>query len=161
MAVLILPMIAFGVYMKDYLPKDADNHMQIYNLHKSIGVLVLLLFFLRLLNRFINHPPKLPSEISIIDQRLSALAHISLYILMLLVPLSGYLMSNCFGYPVFLFSIQMPVIANLDIGMAKIFAEIHEISAFSLLGLVVIHALAVVKHRFFDASKVNLLKRMI
>ncbi len=147
--------------MKDYLPKDAENHTQLYNLHKSIGVVVLLLFFVRALNRSINHPPKLPEEISALDKNLAAFGHMVLYLLILLVPLSGYLMSNSFGYPVFLFSIQMPVIVSSNLEMAKFFAELHEISAFSLLSVVAVHILAVIKHRFFDKGKVNLLKRIV
>lgn len=161
MAALILPMIAVGVYMTDYLPKDAENRMQIYGLHKSVGIVVLILLIVRIFNRFKNPSPSLPNSISTLDQILSKIAHLGLYLLMLTVPLSGYLMSNSFGYPVYLFSIKMPFITSIDVEMAKIFAEIHEISAFSLLGLVAIHVAAVFKHAFFDKTKANLLKRMV
>jgi len=95
------------------------------------------------------------------EKILAHLAHGALYLLMIIVPLSGYLMLNLFGYPVKFFSIELPslVTANPELGMT--FAEIHEVSAFILLGIVAIHILAVVKHRFFDKPENNVLKRII
>jgi len=161
MAALILPTILLGIYMTDYLPKDAQNRMQIYGLHKSIGIIILILFFIRVINRLIKKAPALPNEIPAFDKVLSKIAHFAMYCLMLVVPLSGYLMSNSFGYPVFLFSLEMPKIAELNIEAAKVFSEIHEITAFTILGVVSVHIAAVAKHRFFDKSRVNLLKRML
>ena len=80
---------------------------------------------------------------------------------MIIVPLSGYLMSNSFGYPVNFFSIPLPVIAKTNFDLGKIFAEVHESAAFALLGLIAIHVLAAIKHRFFDRPENNVLNRML
>lgn len=161
MAVIIIFLLGLGIYMTDFLPKDSPNHLEIYSLHKSFGVIALILIFIRVLNRFINKAPALPKTFKKSEQILSHLAHFGLYILMLCVPLSGYLMSNSFGYPVHLFSIELPKLIGTNFELGKIFAEAHEISAFSLLGLVAIHILAVIKHRFFDKPENDVLKRMI
>lgn len=154
-------MIGFGVYMKDYLPKDAENRFEIYGIHKSLGILALFLIFIRIINRIIKKPPSLPATIPNLDKKLSSLTHFLMYCLMITIPLSGYLMSNSFGYPVHFFSIQMPTLIGPNLDMAKIFSETHEISAFTLLFVVMLHVAGVVKHLFFDKHKNNLLKRML
>ena len=161
MAVVILFLLGLGMYMTDYLPKDAPNHLEIYSLHKSLGAIVLILIFVRILNRFINKAPKLPYTIKKSEQILSHLGHFGLYVLMLCVPLSGYLMSNSFGYPVHLFSLELPMLVERNFELGKFFADAHGFLAYSLLGLIVIHILAVIKHRFFDRPENDVLKRMI
>ena len=161
MAVVILFLLGLGIYMTDFLPKDAPNHLEVYSLHKSIGVIALILIFVRILNRLILKAPKLPETLKKSEQILSHLGHFGLYVLMLCVPLSGYLMSNSFGFPVHLFSIEMPMLVERNLELGKLFAEAHELCAYALLGLVVVHILAVIKHRFFDKPENNVLKRMI
>ncbi len=161
MAVIILFMLGLGIYMTTFLPKDAPNHLEIYSLHKSIGAIALILVFIRILNRFINKAPALPETIKKSEQILSHLGHFGLYVLMLCVPLSGYLMSNSFGFPVHLFSLELPMLVERNFELGKLFATVHELGAYALLGLVVAHVLAVIKHRFFDKPENDVLKRMI
>ena len=161
MAVIILFLLGLGIYMTDFLSKEASNRMEIYNLHKSLGVVVLILVVIRLINRFVKKPPALPETMASWERVAAHLTHIFLYALMIVVPLSGYLMSNSFGYPVMLFGIQMPFIIATNFELGKVFAEAHEIAAFSLLGLVVLHVAGALKHRFFDKPQNDVLGRMI
>jgi len=161
MAIIIISAICLGVYMTEFLPKDASNRSELYGLHKSLGILVLLLIFPRIINRFINKPPALPETIKKIDQILAHAGHIVLYILMILVPLSGYLMSNSYGYRVKLFSIEMPFIIEKNYELGKIFSSLHYYLGYGILFMVLIHIAAVVKHRFFDSKENDVLKRMI
>ena len=161
MAILILSTFAVGFYMKEFLDDDAQNRYEIYDLHKSLGVLVMILLIIRVINRIIKTPPALPDSISALDKKLAKIGHNLLYLLMFLVPLSGYLMSSFAGYPVNLFSIQLPNIVGTNFDFAKFFSEAHEIFAYSLIALVGIHILAIFKHYFFDKNKVNILKRII
>lgn len=147
--------------MTDFLPKDAPNHLEVYSLHKSFGVIALIFIFIRIINRFVFKAPALPQTLKKSEQILSHLGHFGLYVLMLCVPLSGYLMSNSFGFPVHLFSIELPFLVATNFELGKIFSEAHELLAFGLLGLVGIHVLAVIKHRFFDKPENDVLKRMI
>ncbi len=161
MAALIFFLLGLGIYMTDFLPKDAPNHLEVYSLHKSLGAIALIFIFIRVINRFIFKAPALPATLKKSEQILSHLGHFGLYVLMLCVPLSGYLMSDSFGYPVHLFSFELPMLIGTNFELGKVFAEAHELSAFSLLGLVGIHVLAVIKHRFFDKPENDVLKRMI
>lgn len=161
MAAIILFLLGLGVYMSEFLSKEAPNRLDIYNLHKSLGALVLGLVFVRIINRFIFKAPALPNSLPKFERIAAHLAHVALYLLMIAVPLSGYLMSNLFGYPVHFFSVNLPNIveANPDLGM-KI-NESHGVFAYILLGIIALHVAGAIKHRFFDKPENDVLKRMI
>ncbi len=161
MAVLIITLLGVGIYMVDFLPKDSPSRLTIYSLHKSVGVMVLILVLVRLTNRLLKSPPPLPASLPQWEIILAKVGHFGLYILMILVPLSGYLMSNSFGFPVKFFTIEMPRIIAANPERGKFFSEAHEILAFTLLALVVVHVLAAIKHHYFDRPENDILKRMI
>ena len=161
MAFLIIANLAIGFYMKDFIANDAQNRFEIYDFHKSIGVLVIILLVFRIINRHIHKAPALPESFKKLDVNLAKIGHISLYILMLIVPVSGYLMSSFAGYPVKFFGVELPAFLDTNFTFAKICSEAHEISAIALIALIAIHILAIFKHRFFDKTKINILKRMI
>lgn len=148
--------------MHEFLPKEAPNRMEIYGLHKSLGALVLGLVFIRIVNRLAFKAPALPASLENWEKIAAHLAHFGLYLLMVIVPLSGYLMSNYFGYPVHFFGIELPFIVEKNPEIGMIFAETHEISAYSILGLIILHVLGAIKHRFFDKNPQNdVIRRMI
>lgn len=161
MAVFIFFALGLGIYIDEFLSDDAENRYEIYDLHKSIGMVVLMLLIIRIINRIFKKAPPLPKTMPKIEQNLAKIGHLALYILMALTPLSGYLMSSFAGYPVKLFAIEIPNLVGTNFQLAKICSEAHEISAFSLLGVVAIHILAVIKHRFFDKPENDVLKRII
>lgn len=161
MAALIIFMLGLGLYMADYLPKDAPNRLEIYGLHKSLGALALIFILIRVINRFIFKSPALPNSLPKLEKTLAHIGHIALYILMIAAPLSGYLMSNSFGYPVQLFSISLPVLISANFEAAKFFKEAHEVSTTLLMIVVAVHIAAVIKHRFFDKPENDVLKRML
>ncbi len=160
MAVFVIAALAIGIYMTEFLPKEAANRFEIYDLHKSIGVSVLLLVLVRFINRLYRKPPALPVTLPAYEKFLAHFIHYFLYFLMLAVPLSGYLMSNSYGFPVHLFSINMPnlIVANPQIG--RFFSQAHEILAYSLLAAVALHVAGALKHSLFDKPENNVLKRM-
>lgn len=161
MAVAILFLLGLGIYMADFLPKESPNRMAIYDLHKSLGVMILILVFVRIINRFANKPPALPDSLPKFEKIAANLAHFALYLLMILVPLSGYLMSNSFGYPVHFFSIEMPFLIKQNFELSGIFHNAHWIFAYSLIAVLALHILGIIKHRFFDKPENDVLKRMI
>ncbi len=160
MALIILSVLAVGFYMTNFMDRSAENRMSIYNLHKSFGVLILFLVAVRIFFRLTKPIPPLPDTIDNVTQCLSNLAHIALYVLMIAMPISGYLMSTYFGYPVHFFGIQLPMLVGTNPDFGKFFAEAHEFLAFALLGVIALHIAGVIKHRFFDIPENDVLKRM-
>ncbi len=146
--------------MTQFLPKDSPDHLKIYELHKSLGIIALALIIVRIINRFLKKAPPLPTTMPKIEVILANLGHFGLYVLLVCVPLSGYLMSNSFGFPVHLFGIEMPFLTGTNYALGKLFATAHEFGAYALLGLVILHVLAVIKHRYFDRPEHDVLKRM-
>lgn len=100
MALLILFLLGLGIYMADFMPAEASNKFQIYDLHKSLGVMVIILIFIRIINRALHPAPALPTTLPAIEKFASHFVHFALYLLMIIVPFSGYLMSNAYGFPV-------------------------------------------------------------
>jgi cytochrome b561 len=142
---LVLATLALGLYMTE-LPNSA-NKMRLYALHKSLGLTVLGLTVLRLAHRwFVRAPDNAPNNPPLL--RLAArITHVALYLLLLIVPLLGWLMNSAAGFPLKWFQwIKVPALVHADPGMKVWAADAHWFSANLLLVLVLVHALAALKH---------------
>ncbi len=161
MAILIIGMLALGLYM-DELPDDAPNRMDLYRLHKSIGVIVLALIAVRIVIRLFSRVPPVPTALSSLEKIAATVGHKLLYLLMILVPLSGFVMSsaNPKRYGVELFGYRLPDLPASEM-WAGIGHELHGPTAWALLIVVVIHVAAVIKHRVFDRPAGDVLPRML
>lgn len=156
-ALLIATAFGLGLYMSD-LPISPAK-LQYYAWHKWMGVTVLLLAALRLGWRLLHRPPPLPPGMPRWQRRASELSHRLLYVLMFLLPLSGWLYSSASGYPVvYLGLVQLPDLVGKDKALAGLLHEAHELIAFTLAGLVLLHLAAAFKHHFIDRD--GLLGRM-
>ena len=155
MAALIIVNLALGLYMIDLA---TDNKYDFYNFHKSIGVLVILLLLPRIITRLIKKAPSY--ELTLPNWQLIAakITHFSLYILMITVATSGYLMSSFYGYPVKLFGLTIPNLVWKDTDLGAIASQTHTISSYILITLVALHIAAVIKHHLKGEKEI--LKRM-
>ena len=158
----ILVMFGVGIYMAD-LP-FSPLRLKLYNYHKWAGICFLLLTVLRLLWRFTHRPPKLPAAIQQAmptwQTRAYHATHGALYALFFAVPLIGWAYSSAAGFPIVLFGvIPLPDLLAVDKEFAKQIKELHQISAFTLVGLAFLHIAAALKHQFIDRDK--LINRML
>lgn len=160
MAVLIAGGFAVGLYMTDL--KLSPEKLKLYAWHKWSGMTVLVLALLRILWRQ-RHPAPGPVPGQPTWQVLSALfAHRVLYVLMVAIPLSGWLYSSASGYPVVLFGIkalQLPDLVPKDKALAASLKDLHELLNWSLAALVTVHAAAALKHGVIDRD--GTLRRML
>ncbi len=161
MALLIISLLAVGIYMDEFLAKDAPYRGTIYDLHKSFGVVVLLLFFARVINRFVHKAPKLPNALPKWQKICATIMHYKLYVLMFLMPLSGYLMSNSYGYPVKLFGLKLPFLVEKNYEAASFYGSCHKYLGYFLIAALLIHIAAAFKHRFFDKKENDVLTKML
>ncbi len=161
MAAIIIFLLALGIYMADFLSKETPNRIEIYSLHKSLGVMVLVLVVIRIINRFIFKSPILPDSISQIEKIVTHIAHAALYLLMIALPLSGILMSNSFGYPVYFFGIELPIMIQKNPELAPAIHQSHTIFGYLLITVITLHIFGAIKHRFFDKPENDVLKRII
>lgn len=156
MAAAILFMVAAGLYMtrQEYSPFV----ISLYGWHKSVGFLILVAVALRLSWRlaFVRLPeapgPKW-------QQRFARYTHYALYLLMFMIPLSGWAMSSAKGFPVSVFGwFVLPDIAPVDKSIGHFFYEVHEYTAYTLIALSSLHILAALYHQF--KLKDGLMRRM-
>lgn len=142
MAVLIAWLLWLGWTMTD-LPKGAERSAA-YSLHKSLGLLALLLVVVRLAWRSRNPPPPLLAQGW--EARLAHLTHQALYLLLLLAPLAGYLASSFTPYALKFFGIEIAKAGWPDEGLNGVFKLLHQVSVWAIGGLVVLHLAGALKH---------------
>ncbi len=159
MALLIVAAFGLGLVMTD-MPGITPAKLQYFSWHKWLGITVLFLAALRLLWRLTHPAPPYMKFMPQWQLRISALAHVALYVLMFAVPLSGYFYSLAAGVPVvYLGLLPLPVIIDANPELKPVLKELHESLNWILFALVAVHVLAVIKHQFMD--KDNLFKRML
>lgn len=157
-ALLIAAVLPLGLYMSD-LPLSPDK-LRLYNYHKWIGITVLTLAVLRLGWRISHQPPALPTSMGNWEKIAAHSMHYLLYVLIFAVPLSGWLMSSAKGFQTVWFGVlPLPDLIGKDKELGKILTEIHEVLNFTMLGLIVAHAGAALKHHFITRD--DILTRML
>ncbi|MDZ7853124.1 MAG: cytochrome b [Halomonas sp.] len=133
-----------------------------YNLgpwwHRSVGMLLLFATLLRVVWRFAN---PVPVERGHRLERLAAhLGHIGLYVLMLVVLVSGYLISTADGKGISVFdAFVVPALISDLPQQATVAGQVHWYSALALVLLAAGHTLAALKHHWVDRNDV--LMRMV
>ncbi len=130
----------------------------LYDLHKSFGIFLLFLVFMRISWRMINPAPQ--EEKAFIPKMLARLVHLGLYAVMLIMPLSGYVMSMGGGHGITFFGMwKIPDFIGKNESLAYLGHEIHEITATIIYVLVVLHILAALYHYYIKGNGV--LTRML
>ncbi len=157
-ALLIFSLFPLGIYMHD-LP-FSPARLKLYSYHKWLGVTVFMLAIARLAWRM-RHPVPPPPLSMPAWQRIAATAtHHLLYALLILVPISGWLMSSAKGFQtVYLGIIPLPDMLSKDKALGDALLIVHQALNFTLAALVVTHLGAALKHYFVDRDEV--LGRMI
>jgi cytochrome b561 len=148
-ALLIFVAFPLGVYMHE-LPLSPWK-LQLYSYHKWIGVTIFLLVGLRLAWRATHVPPPLPDGIAAWQRRASAIVHGLLYVLMLAIPLTGWLMSSAKGFQTVWFGIvPLPDLVEKNRELGDLLAGVHQALNFALLVLVIVHVAAALQHHFIE-----------
>jgi len=166
MAMGIIGMIVSGWYMAG-LDAAMANKYDLYPLHKSFGVLVIVAFAVRLICRIAavrqDRVPAAPSVLRQWEKLSSHAAHMGLYLLMAAVPVSGYVMSGAFefGHGIDFFWTTLPDLVAKDKTLFDGAKWLHGPLAYGLSALVGLHIAAVIKHRFFDQPQADVLPRML
>jgi cytochrome b561 len=157
-AFAIIANLALGVYTVD-LPLS-PRKLQLFSYHKWIGVTVLMLAAVRLLWRLGHPPPALPEGMPPWEKRAANASHVVLYALFFAAPLTGWLFSSASGFQtVYLGLLPIPDLLPKDKALADALRLAHKSINFTMAALIVVHALAGLKHHFVDRDDV--LRRML
>ena len=154
---LIAGAFALGFTMTDLAMSVLKLRM--FSWHKWTGVTIFLLVLLRLAWRLRTPPPALP-PMPRWEEEAARISHHLLYLLMLAMPLSGWLMSSAKGFQTVYFAkFPIPDLLAKNPPLGAALESVHETLAYLLLAMVSLHVLAAFKHHFIDRDEV--LARMV
>ena len=123
------------------------SYAQLIVVHKTLGVLILVVTVVRVINRLTHHPPAWPSTIGSLEGKVIGLSEKLLYALLLLQPLIGWAMVSAAGEPVVVFgSLHLPRIAPFDAQVFWVLRQAHSVVAYALMATIAAHISAVPPH---------------
>ena len=138
----------------------SPQKFQDYALHKSLGLTVLALAALRLLWRRLNTVPPLPDGMARHETILAKATHHGIYVLLLLIPLTGWLYSGATASPANYFGFfTVPDLVPANETLAAALKTVHLVAGYLLALAILLHVAGALKHHFVNRDAV--LKRML
>ena len=153
-AILLFIQIPLGFYLVDL--DFGPERLTVEDIHVAVGLSIFYLVILRLLNNLFNPTPKLEPSVFKGQKFLAKLNHVLLYVTILSITISGIFKKLFNGETLTIIFKKIKIQDNFELG--ELFYDIHVISNYVLIVLVIIHILAVITHKLFFND--NLLKRM-
>lgn len=150
-ALCILTLLTVGFLMTE-MPFN-ETKLSVYALHKSFGLLVLLLLFIRVVWHILSKKPKsLPTHAKW-EKGLAHAAHAFLYVAMFALPLSGWIMSSAGDFNIGFFGIPMPDLVAKNEDIFKGASAAHATLAIILVVILALHIAGALKHHFIDRDE--------
>lgn len=145
-AALVLLMIPAGLIMiREGLPRPVQDTLFIF--HKNTGLIVFLLMLARVVYRLRHPAPPLPEGIAPWQRRAAELTHLGLYVLLILLPISGYLRVRLARFPIeSLDALGVPPLVPKNEALAGFFQSLHQACAFLLILMLALHIGAALQH---------------
>ena len=154
-ALLLFVQIPLGFYLVNL--DFGTERINIENIHVTIGLSIFYLVIFRLLYKIFNPTPKLGPRVFTGQKFLAKLNHVLLYVTILSITISGIFKKLFNGETLTILFREIQINENFD--LADQFYEIHILSNYTLIGLIVLHITAVIIHKLFFGD--NLLKRIL
>ncbi len=158
---LLLITVYACIELREIYPKGSDPREALKLWHSMLGLSVFLLVFIRLALRFNAPTPAVKPALPPWQHKLAGIMHLALYLLMIVMPLLGWLLLSTEGKPIVFFGLPLPAIWGKNEGYAELIEEIHKFIGTTGYYLVGIHAAAALFHHYFmrDNSLVRMLPR--
>jgi cytochrome b561 len=157
-ALMVFAQIALALIFKQLRP--GPELFALIGAHKSLGLAILVVVVIRLIWRWFNPVPDLPSTLKPYERFLARFTHGALYFLLIAMPVTGWLGSAALGFPIRwfnLFQVPNPIAKNVALGHALFFT--HSILAFALGAVLILHIAAALRHHW--VLKDDTLRRML
>lgn len=154
------------IYTREFILDDKNFKIFLILLHKSLGFTLLILGIIFIVWRFLNIKPKLPPSIARWEAILAYVNHVFLYLVILIMPLSGVIMSMASGKGLKWFGLSIPNVISEDNHLSEFAYNTHVYVSYLVIALVTLHLLGALKHYLVDkyshnpSSKNNILQRM-
>ncbi len=145
--------------LREIYPKGSDPREALKTWHYMLGMLVFLFVWLRIGARFSGPTPHIQPAPPQWQELAAKLLHLALYALMIVMPLTGWLMLSAGGKPIPFFGLELPSLMGEDKHTAKALKEIHETIGTAGYYLIGLHTLAALYHHYVMHD--NTLTRML
>jgi cytochrome b561 len=157
-AIAMIAMIGFGMYIED-LPRSPEKG-ELMALHKSVGVIILVLAFIRIAWRAISQYPEALGQMSKMQELVAKLTLLVLILGTVLMPVSGIMMSIGGGHDLAVFGVQLIAGSGEKIELLSKAGHImHGLGGKLMIVFVILHILGAIKHERID--KDGTLSRML
>ncbi len=165
-AAAILFQLAGGIWMVDFAGENSALRFSMYQIHKTVGLLILALTLARLCWRLGHHAPAPQSNWTSLERAASHAVHVAFYVVMIAAPLSGWAMASASptNIPTFFFLQQwlpyahLPGFAALDPAdrgsVEDLLKQLHALLGYVMTGLLLLHVGAALKHQFIDRDRI-------
>jgi cytochrome b561 len=157
-ALVLLIQVPAGLTMVSVGPGTVQNVC--YNIHKTNGIVIFLLAIVRLGWRWSHPVPLLPADMPEWQARLARTTHALLYILLFLMPITGFLRTAMGGFPVpFFMVLELRHLVPENKPVAEVFSYVHFTLQFVLCATVILHVAGALYHHY--GRKDGILRRML
>jgi cytochrome b561 len=144
----ILVILVTGIWFAYLEPPDALK-FRLFVIHESFGVVVFFFALARLWVRRRNPPPPLPDSMPGWQKLAAGVNHGALYVVMVVQPITGFLASNAWGFPLkWFWLVTIPSPIGRHETLAPILGQMHYIGAIAMVVLLGMHVGAVIQHTF-------------
>lgn len=145
MAICILSMLFIGVGMVSTV---APKYLTLVQIHKPLGIAILVLALIRLAVRFTYGSPALPADLPEPIKLAAISSQYIFYALMIAMPLIGWAMLSAASYPVVLFGgVHLPSILPLNPRLHTLLWHAHYFLAFAFFAFILMHVAAILFHK--------------
>lgn len=144
--------------LSESFPRGSALRTDLKTWHYTLGMSVFFLAWLRLGVKLVTRAPPIAPALPLWQRRLSSAVQVALYILMIVMPLAGWLMLNAKGQAAPFFGIPLPVLIAENRNWASLIKDIHEAGATAGYFLLGLHAAASLFHHYILRD--NTLRRM-
>lgn len=159
-AFLFLALIPMGIF-SSIIPEGTEYRIQYYMVHKTIGVTVLALVLVRLIWNRKSKRPALDVSLTSKERKLAHAAHIALYVMMIMIPITGFVMTTFHGAPTFFFAWELQPLWGFSQTGTIVWGMFHKYLLPYLLYIILgAHILGALKHQFID-KHTSAFKRMV
>jgi cytochrome b561 len=143
---LLMAAVYAAIELRELFPKGSDPREALKTLHFMLGLSVLLLVTLRIYARVSTPTPMIVPGVSRAQHLAAKLGHLSLYGLMIAMPILGWLMLSAAAKPIPFFGLELPALIDANKELAKSLKEIHQTIGVIGYYLIGIHVLAALYH---------------
>nr|WP_111298716.1 cytochrome b [Paracoccus saliphilus] len=145
-AAAVLAMIPAGLIMvRDGLDRGLQDVLFIF--HKNLGSILIPIVALRVIWRITHPAPPLPATLPAWQRRAARGSHLALYVLMVALPLSGYVRVRAGGFPIEgLDALGLPALVGRSKSLAEVASTVHAVAAFALIAVLAVHLGAALHH---------------